>query len=377
MSGFDNEVLYAIGERLEPSTAQAIGLMQKTVNDVSIINNAGTPEGVVSANPASLTHDRSNGQLYLKRTGTGNTGWLPIGTSADDLHTAKFIVNAAGTVGTGANYSTIASAIAAAASGDTIFIMPGTYTENLTGKAGVNLTAFTCDALTPNVTIAGTFTFTVSGTASISGINLQTNSAELLAVTGSAASIVNLKDCNLNMTNSTGITFSSSNASAKINIYNCTGNLGTTGIGYWAHSSAGTLSLYYSNLTNTGLSTTTSTISSGNTDFYYCGFAAPITTSGTASFTSRSTRYTTSATNSTCFTIGASSTQFSEFDRFFSGTASAISVSTILTLSHAIISSSNANTLTGSGTLNYAFTSFIGSSAGFNVTTMTALSTLI
>src|SRR5690242_8473255 len=106
--------------------------------------------------------------------------------------TAKWIVSATASDGT---HTTIGAALTSASSGDTIFIRPGTYTENLTLKAGVNLTAYTCDALTPNVTISGTCTFTAAGTVSISGIRLQTNSAALLAVTGSAASIVNLDNC--------------------------------------------------------------------------------------------------------------------------------------------------------------------------------------
>lgn len=82
MSGFDNEVLYCIGERLQPSTAQAITIMQKTADDVSVMNISGSPEGVASANPSSIAHDRASGSLYLKQTGTGNTGWSAIPTES-------------------------------------------------------------------------------------------------------------------------------------------------------------------------------------------------------------------------------------------------------------------------------------------------------
>lgn len=78
MSGFDNEVMYAIGNRLEQSTAQAISIMQKTVNDVSIINYGGNPETAVAANPASMSHDVGSGTIYGKSSGTGNTGWSEI-----------------------------------------------------------------------------------------------------------------------------------------------------------------------------------------------------------------------------------------------------------------------------------------------------------
>ncbi len=65
-----------------------------------------------------------------------------------DLHTARFIVSAGG-ASDGANYTTIASAIAAAvgATGNqTVFIQPGTYIENLTLSPGIDLTAYGCDS---------------------------------------------------------------------------------------------------------------------------------------------------------------------------------------------------------------------------------------
>jgi hypothetical protein len=78
MAGFDNDVTYSIGTRLEPSTAQAIALMKKTPNDISYINTNTDPEGAVSANPGSYSHDPFSGIVYFKFTGTGNTGWYPI-----------------------------------------------------------------------------------------------------------------------------------------------------------------------------------------------------------------------------------------------------------------------------------------------------------
>jgi len=80
MSGFDNEVLYAVGERLQPSDAQAIGIMQQTPNttNVSRINHVGDPNGVVAANPSSICHDPVSGFFWLKVSGTGTTVWQRI-----------------------------------------------------------------------------------------------------------------------------------------------------------------------------------------------------------------------------------------------------------------------------------------------------------
>src|SRR5258708_20620706 len=123
--------------------------------------------------------------------------------STNTFGVAKWIVSATASDGT---HTTIASALTSASSGDTIFIRPGTYTENLTLKAGVNLSAFGSDSSqngTGKVIISGTCTMTTAGSVTISGIQLQTNSAALLAVTGTLASVVNLQNCYLNCTNTT------------------------------------------------------------------------------------------------------------------------------------------------------------------------------
>ena len=73
-------------------------------------------------------------------------------TGDNKFGVAKWIVDSTASLGT---HTTIAAALTSASSGDTIFIRPGTFTENLTLKAGVDLCAFDCDALTPNVTIDG------------------------------------------------------------------------------------------------------------------------------------------------------------------------------------------------------------------------------
>jgi len=296
-----------------------------------------------------------------------------------DLHTARFIV-ASSTAGTGANYTTIASAIAAAqATGinSTVFIQPGTYTENLSMVAGVNLCAYNCDALTPNVTIVGTLTMTTAGSVSISGIRLQTNSAALLAVTGSAASIVNLTDCFLNCTNNTGITFSSSNSSAAIGIFKCKGNIGTTGISLFTHTSAGSIDIRYSQFANTGGATTSSTVSAGNLSSSFSTFQFPLTMSGTGAVSYQYCSISNSGLNTTMLTLGASGIQNFKWCRIESGSASAVSIGAIAIMDFCDVNSTNTNAITGGGQLFYAFIVFAGSSSGVNTTTVTPLATLI
>lgn len=92
MPGTENAVAFGNGVRLEScSNANAV-TMQKTATDVSILNISGSPEGVTAANPSSLAHDRTNGILYVKKTGIGNTGWQQVSQGASVAET--FITDA-------------------------------------------------------------------------------------------------------------------------------------------------------------------------------------------------------------------------------------------------------------------------------------------
>lgn len=268
-------------------------------------------------------------------------------------------------------HTTLAGAMADAVSGDTIFLRDN-VTENVTLTAGVNIAAWQGGTLnTP--TIIGTLTMTTAGTCNISGIRLQTNSAALLAVTGSAASIVNLDNCYLDCTNNTGFTFSTSSASARINLNNCYGDLGTTGIGFFSNSSAGAFQIFDSFITNSGASTTASTSSAGTLNINYSNILFPITLSSTAVGTWRHSNFTTSSQNVTSATLNGG-TCVCLYCAFDSGTASAISIgSSSVFLEYSQIGSTNTNAITGAGTVNLAHTSFSASSNTINTTTQTGL----
>lgn len=289
-------------------------------------------------------------------------------TGDNNFSTAKWIVNKTAGLGT---HTTIASALTSAASGDTIFVMPGTYTENPTLKAGVNLSAYSCDAMTPNVTISGNCTFSTAGTISITGINLQTNSGACLTVGGSAVSIVNISNCNLNALNTTGLSYTTTNASSKVFIFNCTGDVGTTGIALFAMSSTGTLNFNNCKFTNTGASTTANTISAGAFNPVYCVFKNPVTTSSTGAIGSSWCTFDSSAQNITALTHGGTGGGFISFCEFSSGTASAISIGTgaALSLLQSDITSGNTNAITGVGSITYSKLTFSGTSQKINTTT--------
>lgn len=285
--------------------------------------------------------------------------------STNTFGVAKWVVSPDATQGT---HTTLTAAIASASSGDTILVRDGTYTEDWTGKAGVTVVALNGED-SPAVTLVGTITYSDAGQFTITGCRLQTNSSFFLVVSGSSASDVNIENCYLNCLNNTGISFTSSSSSALIHISNSNGDIGTTGISLFSQSSTGVLSISNLSISNSGNSTTPSMISAGLFGSTYSSLSFPLATSGTGGFASLYTAFSNSSTNATCLTIDGSGGAVSRYDAFLSGSASAISVSTTITIIHSDIDSSNTNSITGAGTITYGTVDFSGSSRVINTTT--------
>jgi len=60
-----------------------------------VLSTGASPEGVVTASPGDIAFDTSNGRLYIKRTGTGNTGWVQIDRCESGTYTptGKVVTN--------------------------------------------------------------------------------------------------------------------------------------------------------------------------------------------------------------------------------------------------------------------------------------------
>lgn len=272
------------------------------------------------------------------------------------------------------DFTTIAAALTAATSGFTIFIRPGTYTENLTLKAGVNLCAFSTDSESGTVTINGKCTATFSGTCNISNIQLQTNSDYFLEVTGSNATVIYLFYCYINCLNNTGLHFTASNTSAGIIFWTCNGNIGTTGISLFTATSTGTIYFLYNNLSNTGNSTTASTAAATTVQAQYSifGNVFSFTTTGVGNFYYCTFSYG-AVINTTAITTAGTGVHVVFQSLVQAGTASAISVGTGTSMAvyNSIIQSTNTNALTGAGTLVVSGNTYSGTSHQTNVTTQT------
>ncbi len=301
------------------------------------------------------------------------TGFVELSAAAlVDLHTARFIVSAGGTAD-GANYTTIALALAAAGAGPaTIFLQPGTYTTDFTLPANINLAAYNCDAETPNVSIVGKITCTDAGTRSISGIRLTTNSDFYLVVSGSAATIVKLVNCYVNCLNNTGISFTSSDGGAQIWLLGCDGTLGTTGITHWVSTSAGIINVQNSRLYSGSATSTASSTSTGQVIIQHSSLNFPLSTSSGGVYDLRYVVVACNNQNATALTTAGTGISNATFCEFLSGSASAISIGagTSVFAQTCVITSSNTNAITGAGTLNFGNMEFQSSSV-INTTTQT------
>ena len=158
---------------------------------------------------------------------TGN-GWWTKGVVSNLIKPSNYIYvakNGNDTTGDGsanAPYLTISRAILIASAGTTIFIWPGTYTENIALKVGVNLTC----PVQYGVYIIGNHTATGTGTIISDNIILQnaSSAASGTTLTVSGSTVINLQfyGSYINSASLSGagdaIQWTNTNASSKIQI---------------------------------------------------------------------------------------------------------------------------------------------------------------
>lgn len=375
MSGFENKIVFCDGEKLQPSSSDSINRMKTLATDVSRINYTGDPEGNIAANPSSLCHDPSSGNIYFKQTGTGNTGWVLIASSASDLHAARFIVSAGGT-SDGANFTTIAAALAAAviATGSqTIFLQPGVYTEDLTLVAGINLTAFDCDALTPNVTLNGKMTANITGSVSFSGINFLNSSDNVLEISGAGACQFNFTECFINVSG-TDKAIINTNSSAIVSISSCRGNISGTNA-YFAMTGGG-VQILDSFFSNSVINQTQNIFDNCTFDLESSTFDSPILSTDTGGDVSIKHSTMILLDTTLISTSGGPNTDLVIFNSHIdSNNAAAIDIGagSTMTICNTSVGSTATDAITGAGVLLYTPISFTKSSSNVTVSTQTPL----
>lgn len=335
---------------------------------VSLGTDSGlTQHGVVIAqgnNAFNATAAGTDGQVL-----TAVTNGDPVWSShvAIDYHDSIYIVGA----NSSANYSSIATAYAAAVSAGapaTVFIQPGTYTEDIALTAGINLCAHACDSSgidngTSNVTISGKLSASFSGAVSISGINLQTNGNYALSVTGSNQTRVDLINCKIWGRNNNAVQFSSSNSGSQIAFLWSQGDIAAT-YAYFDHSSSGSIELYNCLFLNNGSSTAVSSVSAGVLEIRNSYFNNNVTTSSSAGVNINNSEIW------SALVLNGVAVQGIVNCAINAGSSSCVSIGTGVTVSvsNCTINSSNTNSITGLGTLKYNGLNFVGSSSLINTT---------
>ena len=346
------------------------GATQTLTPDFDFDGTAATPVAPQAGNINLLSYNPAVANVTNTYNSTGaSTGDMKVEHKA---WLTALVVDPSSTIGTRGTFQTIAAALTAASSGDTIFIRSGTYTENLTLKAGVNLTTFTTNQYNPNVTILGKLSYSGSGVVALSGLRLKTNSDYYLSVTGSNNSRIELRDCFVECDNNTGIEYTTSNTSSQIWLINCRGIINTTGITHYTMSSTGTLYIFRSQMNNGGSSTTASNNSAGGVNWNYSTSNIPVSSSSTGGLSSIYSYFDTSGTNSTSITMNGTGNGNHRKSFFLSGSASSISIGSGVTGSFVdcSVASTNTNATTGPGTLGYSGFSYDSTSNTINTTTI-------
>ena len=300
------------------------------------------------------------------------------------MSSARWIVDPLSTsANPNGSYTTIQAALDRASAGDTIIVMPGTYDETLTLKNSVNLVGFDDDVF-GTVLISGTLTLdnTATGTYfSISGIRFSRSTGTCITHSGNETRQLVLTRCRINVSNTaTGISLTNTALNSIVDLNYCSGDASDAGSKIFAVSgtdlNSSRISFNSSYFTNgaatTVASTTANTNSSGFVIIRNTSFALPITTSGDATFQAYSCDFTnitgTVIGNVTNLTIGGAGTNKVSYCIFNSGTASAISIGSTLNITGSTVTSSNANAITGAGSITYQDLSLL-SSLVINTTT--------
>lgn len=209
-------------------------------------------------------------------------GYGRVGTN--NFSTAKYIVDGNG-LSTGCTHTTIASALTSASSGETIFVRPGTYTEDLTLKAGVDIVSDGGSVINNNTQIIGKCSASFTGKSSILGIYLQTNGDYAIEISGTSATVVEVGLCYCEAADFGFCNNSSSSSSAVIEFNKCNGEY-SDDVSFFTCSSPGGLRWKHGYVMHNSSSPTACAISAGQMSIWFsrveCYFA--FTGSGSANW---------------------------------------------------------------------------------------------
>lgn len=276
--------------------------------------------------------------------------------STNNFGVSPYVVNA--TPGKG-SYTTIQSAIDAAnaAGGGTVYIQPGTYTENLTLFDKVDLWGAVGVADTSSCVITGVHTPPTSGALTIRNINLS-NATDIFNSNASGTATLILIDCFVTVTN--GYTFNLPNWTGTFVAF----DVGQGGTDNGEINNTGGATVFYTNVTAGKGSANTCTIS-GPFEIFDVAFNCPLTIQGSATGTINGGSWILN-------TLTTSNTASVQINNSLLSTGSNISIthnsSSPLILGDVSINSSATNVITGTGTVKIGSVTFENSSGITGVT---------
>lgn len=173
--------------------------------------------GVSYPDGSTITIDGAGKITSVSGLAVAPTAYLYVGKNGNDT---------SGTGAANAPYLTIGKAITVATSGTTVFVWPGTYTENIAFKAGINISATGKFA----VTITGNHTAAFAGTAVVSNIILLSATGVTLSATaGSSAMNLQFIGSDINSGNGDAVYWANTNAASKLSITDGNVNVATSG----------------------------------------------------------------------------------------------------------------------------------------------------
>lgn len=218
---------------------------------------------------------------------------MAISNPSQQFGNSKFVVDP--TLGVG-SYQTITAALAASSSGDTIYIRPGTYTENLTANlGGRTLIGATVGTNAFSVQIVGNHSFTQdASTCAFQSVQFTASSGSAWTVGSSGAgnSSLYLEGCKVINSGGIGLTISSAGGTGSVQAFFCNIQGSTIGI----QASNGTLRLEGGTVTGTASyalqASTSMTVTASNQDFVSSAGAAVFISSASAVLNSEISSYT-------------------------------------------------------------------------------------
>lgn len=202
--------------------------------------------------------------------------------STNKFSNYKWIVDAVG-LDQGATHTTIQAAIDSADPGESIFVRPGTYTQDLTLKAEVQLVGDIAGFSGGFPKIVGKITATDAGTHNIIGFEHETNGDFGIVVSGANDVVLYLNNLKVLANDNTYVSYTNSSLSSLILFDKCFGSVTGGGTNtFFVNTSNSTMQMDYCNFRADSSTLQESTISSGSIRMNHTTFSCPIETTGTA-----------------------------------------------------------------------------------------------